>query len=555
MKNCVQCKSLFEITDKDRDFYDRISPEFGGKKYSIPEPTLCPPCRSQRRMSFRNERTLYHRKCDLTGKQMVTMFSPESPYVIYDQEEWWTDKWDPMDYGQDFDFSRPFFEQFKELQLKVPRMSLSVISSENSTYTNYALGNRDSYLLYTADYNEECAYGRMALRNLSSFDFDYADDNRFCYECTDVYKCYQCFFCQKVENSSDLAFCYNLQSCKNCLFCANLTNQEYCIFNEKVSKEEYEKKRREVFSSRSVFEIAREKAQDFFLKFPRKALENLNCENALGNYLKNCRTAEYCYDSHDLEDCNFCSNLTGAKDCYDWDFFGGSELCYEMVSSAYKLHKCAFCMNNWEGFSNLYYCDLMLGNDNCFGCVGLRKKKYCILNKQYTKEEYEKLVPRIIEHMITTSEWGQFFPMWCSPFAYNETIANVHYPLTREEVLERGWRWHGELELKAYKGPAYKIPDRIGDVQDDICKAILICEKTGKPYKIIPQELEFYRSFSLPIPRYCPDQRHIDRMALRNPRILYDRQCDHCHKVIKTTYSPDRPEKVFCEPCYQQSLV
>ncbi len=554
MKTCKQCTSQFEVTDGDLQFYGRVSPIINGKKYLISEPTLCPPCRSQRRMTFRNERSLYHRKCDLTGKQIVSMFTPESPYTIYDQDEWWSDKWDPLEYGQDFDFSRSFFEQFKELQLKVPRMSLSVINSENCTYTNIALGNKDCYLIYTADYNEKCAYGRMFLRNFNCYDCDYVDDCKFCYECIDVYKSHECFYCQKVENSSGLAYCYNMQSCKNCMFCMNLSNKEYHIFNEKVGKVEFDKKRKEIFSSHAIFQKAKKKAQKLFLKFPRKALENLNYENTIGNYLKNCKNTEYCFDAYGLEDCKYCSYLINSKDCYDWDFIGSSELCYEMVSSAYKLHKCAFCMNSWETHSNLYYCDLMLGDNNCFGCISLRKKQYCILNKQYTKKEYNELVPKIIKHMQSTREWGEFFPIGCSPFAYNETVANLHYPLTKQEVEKRGWRWYDETNPKTYKGPAYGISDDIADVPDEIVDKILICQKSGKPYKIIPQELKFYQQFNLPIPRCCPNQRHLDRMALRNPRLLFDRKCDKCSSDIKTAYSHNQPEKVYCEECYLKEV-
>ena len=557
MKSCTQCQSSFEITEKDHQFYDRITPVFNEQKYPIPEPTLCPECRSQRRLAFRNERTLYHRKCDLTGKQIVTMFSPESPYTIYNQEDWWTDKWDPMEYAQDFDFSRPFFEQFKELQLKVPRMSLTVVNSENSDYTNIALGNKDCYLIYTADYNEKCMYGRMAIKNYNCIDFDFMDDCRFCYEGVDIYKSEECFYCQKVENSSGLAYCYNMQSCRDCMFCINLSNKQYCIFNEQVSKEEYEEKKKQIFSSYKVFEAAKQKAQEFFMKFPRKNLENLNCENCLGNYLKDCRNAEYCYDSRDLEDCKYCSYLAGggAKDCQDWDFVGGkSELCYEMVSSAYQLNHCLFSMNCWETLSDMFYCDLCLGSSDCFGCIGLRKKKYCILNKQYSKEEYETLVPKIIEHMQKTGEWGEFFPMSCSPFAYNETIANLHYPLKKEEVESKGWQWKEDTSANSYKGPVYEIPDKIEDVTEDIIDAILICEKTGKPYKITPQELKFYRQYNLPIPRRCPDQRHLDRIALRNPRTLFDRKCAKCSKDINTTYGEDKPQVVYCEECYLSAV-
>jgi Zn ribbon nucleic-acid-binding protein len=63
-KTCKHCNSSFEITDKDLEFYEKVSPTFNSKKYSIPSPTLCPDCRQQRRLSFRNERSLYKRNCD-----------------------------------------------------------------------------------------------------------------------------------------------------------------------------------------------------------------------------------------------------------------------------------------------------------------------------------------------------------------------------------------------------------------------------------------------------------------------------------------------------------
>jgi len=56
------------------------------------------------------------------------------------------------------------------------------------------------------------------------------------------------------------------------------------------------------------------------------------------------------------------------------------------------------------------------------------------------------------------------------------------------------------------------------------------CEITKKPFKIIREELEFYRKHNLPIPRRHPDQRHLDRMKLRNPRKLFMRKCDKCKK-------------------------
>ncbi len=114
-KKCRQCSTPFPITDKDMEFYSKVSPSFGGKKYFLPPPTLCPDCRQQRRLSFRNERKLYKRKCDATGKDIVSIYSPDKPYTVYHQDYWWSDAWDPMSYGREFDFSRGAFEQFGEL--------------------------------------------------------------------------------------------------------------------------------------------------------------------------------------------------------------------------------------------------------------------------------------------------------------------------------------------------------------------------------------------------------------------------------------------------------
>ena len=135
-KHCKQCNSSFEITDKDLEFYDKVSPKFNGVKYSIPSPTFCPDCRQQRRLAWRNERKLYKRKCDATGKPMISMYSPDKTFKVYAQYFWWSDKWDAMEYGVDFDFSKSFFKQFEELVKVVPHNSLinHFKSNENSDY-------------------------------------------------------------------------------------------------------------------------------------------------------------------------------------------------------------------------------------------------------------------------------------------------------------------------------------------------------------------------------------------------------------------------------------
>jgi uncharacterized protein YbaR (Trm112 family) len=124
-KVCRHCSEKFPITDKDVEFYEKISPVFllspalspegrkgvknlgnGTAKFMIPTPVLCPDCRQQRRLSFLNERRLYKRTCDATGKNIISMYSPDKPYKVFDQAFWLGDGWDSMSYGMRFDFKQ-----------------------------------------------------------------------------------------------------------------------------------------------------------------------------------------------------------------------------------------------------------------------------------------------------------------------------------------------------------------------------------------------------------------------------------------------------------------
>lgn len=87
------------------------------------------------------------------------------------------------------------------------------------------------------------------------------------------------------------------------------------------------------------------------------------------------------------------------------------------------------------GCNNSFYCINCHNSSEIFWCIWLRNKQYCILNKQYTKEQYYEILPRLIEYMLKKWEWWEFFPSYLSPFWYNETVAGEYFPMTREEVL------------------------------------------------------------------------------------------------------------------------
>jgi len=263
----------------------------------------------------------------------------------------------------------------------------------------------------------------------------------------------------------------------------------------------------------------------------------LNCENCTGNDIKNSKNTNYSFNALNCEDCKYLYDVLDAKDCQDLNYsLYKPELSYELISTL-NMVKSAFCMASHYN-NEVYYSDTLNHCNNCFGCSALTHKEYCILNKQYSREEYEELVQQIIEHMQKTGEWGEFFPSSISPHPYEDTVANEYFPMSAKKN-----------EVVAVESD-YKIPDNIVDVKDDIVGKVLIDEKCGKAYKIIEQELRFYRKNHIPVPRRSPDQRHFDRIVLRTPRRLFARKCDKCGVDLQSPYKDGAKEKVYCDKCY-----
>lgn len=542
---CKKCSQPFEIGEIDLAFY---------KKMDVPSPTLCPDCREQRRLVFHNERKLYRRKCDFSGATILSHFSADKKVPVYKQDVWWGDGWEALQYGRDLDFSRPFFEQFEELFKLVPQVSLftDYLVDENSEYTNYAGSNKNCYLIAHADSNRDCYYGYGVKQCESCCDIYNTVKCELCYECMDCYDCYGIRYSQDCLNCSDSAFLKSCVGCRNCFGCQNLRQKEYWIFNKPGSKSEYELFLKQ-FDSGSFRQLKRmtEKCRKFFLTQPQRHLQMLKAENSQGDQLVNCKNVYSSFEISDAEDIRYCTQLgLGSRDCMDVHQFGvGAELLYECVICGQGAQRLRFC-NSCITTSDILYSSQCLSSQHLFGCVGLRHKSFCILNKQYSKEEYHALEKQIISHMKATGEWGEFFPAHLSPFGYNETRAIEIFPLSKEQALAQGFSWYDDEKRAQEQQVSFEIPDNIKDVDDSILKKVLICEISSKSYKLTEAELKLYRQTGVPIPRRAPDQRYADRLALKNPRHLWKRDCSKCCRSMVSSYAPERQELVYCEECY-----
>jgi len=561
-KECSECQKSFTVSKSDLDFYKQVSPVVNSERFDIPAPNNCPDCRQQRRLAIANERFFYIRECGLCEKRMMSEHpsskssSGKEKKEVYCRDCWFSDQWDSTDYGREVDFTRPMFEQFKELQKAVPSQNLVIEGTNvNSDYIHYAGFCKNSYLVSHSDFCEDCYYGYGFKKNTSCVDGFYNLSSELCYDCVDVFKCYNLIGSQDCNNCTDSKFIRDCIGCKNCFLCAGLRGKSYCINNKQLTKEKYLDYISKLdFASYRQYQALKLELDKLSKKHSFKEFHGNNTENCQGDYITNCKEVFNSFDCEDVESGRYLYQVvTGAKNVQDIYQYGlNLRESYQCSIAGNNVYHALFSHNVHLNCNDVYYCWYLHSSSNCFGCFNMHHKKYCILNKQYSKQEYEELLPKVIKHMIRTGEWGDFFPISFSPFGYNKTNAQLYYPLEKEEALCKGWKWEDDNEKKNKNinlVAAENLPDSISDVDEDILNQTLECSETQKAFKITPQELKFYKKQNIPLPRICPEQRHLGRFNKRNKRVFNQSNCLKCSQEVLTTYNTNE-SKVLCEQCY-----
>ena len=537
-KICKVSGKEFEISEEDLKFYERIG---------VPPPTLCPDERCRRRWAWRGK-DFFMRKCDKCDKKVMAWFSPRLDIITYCNECYRSDDFDATEYGCDYDFEKPFFEQFNELLRSTPRHISNAVQNENSEYIISAHKNRSCYFVDEIDESRDCYFGYNIQFCKNIVESIFVRDSEIGYDLAKAENCYSVFYSKNVFNCSNSAFLINCRSCKHCLFSANLRNKEYYVFNKQVSKEEFQSIWNDIFTgSRERIEQCRNKFDEFLKAQPTPHATIINCEDSTGDYLSNCKNVKDSFWIDNSRDCRFCSDIHYSKDCYDVNIYEG-EMMYECTHVGPKGYGQLFSQLGWFS-TNLQYCIEMHGCRDCFGCVSLKKKQYCIFNKQYSKDEYEKLYKKIVQHMHSTSEYGEFFPIEMSPYPYNQTMAQRFYPLTKEEAPKRGLKWADDENEFVGKSEE-EVPENLIDIPSGITKKLFTCTQSGKKYRFSDAEIKFYQKYGIPLPTMSPIERIENMWRKMGFRKLSDKRCQKCNKLVKTALS----DQVMCEECYLKKI-
>ena len=506
------------------------------------------------------------------------MYSPNKSYVVWCHECWFSDDWDASEYGQEYDPSRPFFDQFEELNRKVPKASLLHVNSVNSEYINISADNKDCYMIIESSNNEDSVHCYWIQQCKACIDTSFSHQTELSYESDDCYNSYQLRYSKGCHDSRDSYFLLDCRDSTNCIGCVNLRSKQYHIFNKPVSKQEYEiflKNAR--LDTWSGVEKLRQQFLDFLKTQPRKFAEIVNAPGSTGNYIKNAKNCTSCFHCYDAEDARYGVHVwRNAKDCMDVDTAGrGAERVYNSINAGLEVANQICSMACWSS-TFMEYSKYCMKSNNCFGSARKRKKNYCILNKQYDKNTYEKLRNEIVEKMKQRGEYGEFFPAALSAFGYNETPAEEQFQRSKEKAIALGFNWE-EYPRGTYGKETVlwdTTPDAISDFKTiGIEKEIFACLTCKRNYLIIQREYEFYKRMQIPLPRFCPQCRHERRLTARGPNRLWKRQCmcdyavfknssthphhkeGRCLNEFETSYAPDRPEIVYCEQCYQAEVI
>jgi hypothetical protein len=518
------------------------------------------------------------------------MWPPEAPNEIYELEYWKSDEWDPRKYGKEIDWTRPFLTQLRELQLAVPWPSRAIQRAVNSDYSNNAADIKNCYLCFNADQSEDCMYGVGMLQMKNCIDFYQSNYSEFSYDFQGAQRCYQCFFVSECSDCRNVTLSYDCEDCSDCFGCVNLRHKKYCIFNVQYTKDEYFAKLKEMsLGSYESMQKYKKQFEEFMLKFPRRYMHGFQNKDVVGEYVYNSKNTKYSYIALNCENVKYSQNLAlGLKDSYDYTNWGNnSEVMYETIACGEFDQRLKFCWECWPGCQDMEYSMACRSSQNLFGCIGIKKGEYCILNKQYSKEEYDALLPRIKKHMEEMPyvdekgrvyKYGEFLPLEFSFVAVNDSAVMDFMAMDKEKALSYGMHW-SEVNPKEYKVDiqASEIPDAITAIPEDITKKVIACAECKRGYRILPVEAEFLKRFGIPVPRKCHNCRFRDRAKQRNLPVWYKRTC-HCAGVkdmsgvytniashqhgagqcpneFETAYAPDRPEIVYCESCYQQEVV
>ena len=525
-ETCEITGEVFEITPEQREAYEY---------FDLPLPKVSPSERLRHQLSFCSDHQLFWRRCSETSKRMITSYTPKSQFNIVDLEYWNSPEWDASKYGRNYNFESVFVDQLLELWHQVPRPSLNSFRSEDSADCNDVFEVKHCSMIFNSAYCNGCFHSSHMLRCDNCVDCHSASDSKWCFQSTYIDNCTRVGWAYDLKGCSDSYFLSNSSDCSNCMFCVNLSNAKYCLFNEQLSKKEYEAAvAKWDFSTHEGVLLAQRSYHAFLQEHPIAHIASDDPKTTSGNYLRSCSRTTNSFECNECDNCIDCNLLMDANNCLDCTGIGiGTEFCAQSIGVGFNARRIVNSVACWDNVEDLEYCSHCSNSRYLFACVGLNGAEYCIFNKQYSKEEYERLRLSIVARLKERDIWGRFLPAAFSAYEYNNSLAQVLMPLAKVPAQMLGFRWDSSdplvrpSQLKSRMGTDYhlaQVPSGVDALDGpSASREVFLCELTGQPYTLSLAERELYKELKVAAPRRSPERRFEERMLQLAPRVLEER--------------------------------
>jgi len=428
------------------------------------------------------------------------------------RDKLWEYTIDPIDDGD-------FFSDLEKLLQYVPQpQTIHFGENENANYAHCVFASRNIYISFTVIEDvENCLYSfsvKTGSKNIhnSLLVWEHSEN---VFESKAIIQSSNIFYSRYITNSSNIRFSSNLVGCTDCLFSDNLENKKYCIYNKQYSHEDYVKEKKQILQQKEKFDG-----------------RYLAVSNIWNNIWSSEVSWRFIIHSEDIDNGHYVYDINHAKNVILVWWRTTGEHIYNTLLITPPFDHAYGVMSSWTGCSHIYnsihinwwshifYSQLLTNCSYCLGCIWLQNKEFCILNKQYTKEERHRKVDEIFTQMEKSGALGKFFPWSINPFYFNDTVAYLLNPsITKEEVTAK---WYlrrdepvkvdipaGAEVVKTSELWWYEWFDTAWNrsINPDILKKIIVDDQWNY-YRIVKMEYDFLVKHGLPLPR----KHRLDRM-------------------------------------------
>lgn len=504
----------------------------------------------------------YNKHAD-TGKPIICPVHPATGIRVLPDKEWF-DR-DFVEFGRDVNLEHSFFEQLIQLRRDVPSSAGRNYEPIENSIAVVSLGDVNSYFVVLSR-SKNTLFSVSALDTESSAEVYNSSAITNSYQVVHSERVYNSQYIRESRDCMNSAFLFDCRNVENCFGATNKRNKKYLWFNEQLSKEEWERRRAEVdLGSRSQTQNWLSRFHELVQSAPWPENFNEQSENSSGEYLTkatNCDTVYYSdggskneyHTAWSLGNCE--GNAYSASLSDDQNIYFGCDIVQSnQCRYSYLLMRC----QNVEYSTECYDCE------DCFGCVGLRKKRFCILNKQYSEEEYWKKLDELKCAMLERGEYGAFLPAQMSP-AYFPEGGSVRYYLADPEKFAQATNAYtfkaedegalGSALANANDLPdATTIPDSIDDIDDSWIGKALYDSAYKRPFSLFAPEVALYKKLRVAPPVSHHVKRVLDLTLTSNTGVFEKHPCKICQKEVTISRNPTYPDhQVLCKTCYLEYI-